>query len=218
MELDDSVSIARTREECYRLLAACFYLPEKEILDADNFFPALSSHLARTFPSATRFSDRMRESLAVYSEEELAVEYSKLFVGPFELKAPPYGSVYLDGNRTVMGASTGDVHQFYLSCGLKLADDFHELPDHIAVELEFMSYLIHQQSAATAAGNVKEAERFARLQEKFLEKYLVPWLGGFCSAIREGCDNQFYRALADTLEAVAQHDHARLASGTTVHH
>jgi TorA maturation chaperone TorD len=51
-------------------------------------------------------------------------------VGPFLVPAPPYGSVYLEDNRQLMGDSTIDVRRHYLSLGLDLSADFMEaLPD-----------------------------------------------------------------------------------------
>jgi len=34
--------------------------------------------------------------------EDLMVDYAKLFIGPFDLLAPPYGSIYLDGQWLLM--------------------------------------------------------------------------------------------------------------------
>ncbi len=50
--------------------------------------------------------------------EPLKVEFSKLFVGPYKLFAAPYGSVYLDDERKVMGDSTLDVKNRYREAGL----------------------------------------------------------------------------------------------------
>ncbi|HDH01197.1 MAG TPA: molecular chaperone TorD, partial [Nitrospirae bacterium] len=87
----------------------------------------------------------MEKSIYNYTEEDLCVEYAKLFVGPFELLAPPYGSVYLDDGGRVMGDSTMRVIEAYQKEGLSGNDDFKDLPDHIAVEMEFMSYLIYKE-------------------------------------------------------------------------
>lgn len=97
----------------------------------------------------------MQESLEAYAEEELAVEYARLFVGPFGLRAPPYGSVYLDNQRSVMGPSTMETIRCYEDEGLARDDEFNELPDHIVVELEFMYYLSYRQVEALQKGRRK---------------------------------------------------------------
>ena len=68
--------------------------------------------------------------------ESLKSDFSRLFIGPFKLLAPPYGSIYLDGNSCLMGASTMEVRQLYRNEGLNPV--IKEAPDHIAIELEFM--------------------------------------------------------------------------------
>ena len=95
-----------------------------------------------------------------------------------------------------MGDSTARVGSFYNGCGLQLAEDFHELPDHFAVELEFMSFLAFKQREAEVSGDLNEAARISSLQQEFLDKFLMPWLGPFTSAIINDGEAPFYQALA----------------------
>lgn len=63
-------------------------------------------------------------------------EYIRLFVNSMpEVPCAPYGSVYLEG--TVMGETTLKVAEIYRHYGLEP----EELPDHIAVESEFLAWL-----------------------------------------------------------------------------
>lgn len=190
------------RGECYRFLAACFYQPKKEILGAEQLLPTLTQNLREVCPAAAPFAQRMQESLAAYTEEELTVEYARLFVGPFGLKAPPYGSVYLDGDRTVMGPSTMETIRLYEEEGLARDEEFHELPDHIAVELEFMYYLIYREVEALQRGEQARAEEYRRKEEDFRIRFLDKWAPKFCSSMKEETDNVFYSALADCLTAL----------------
>ena len=138
MDSQEKILYEKRIGECFRLLAACFYKPQKEIFLQEKVFQNLTSLLEPVCPDAAHFSNKMSESILKYSEEELSVEYATLFVGPYELKAPPYGSVYLDEGRRVMGDSTIEVIRMYQEAGLTLDENFKELPDHIAVELEFI--------------------------------------------------------------------------------
>ncbi|RJP22685.1 MAG: molecular chaperone TorD [Deltaproteobacteria bacterium] len=183
------------REDAYRLLAACFYPPSQELFE-ERCLPALADLLEDLAPDAARHARDAAHAGEQASLESLAVEHAHLFIGPFHLVAPPYGSMYLDNAKTVMGESTGKVSAFYGSCGLHLADDFHEMPDHIAVELEFLSYLAHRQRESVAAGDLGEANRFAGLQLSFLNRFLLPWLPPFTRSILEGTESPFYRAIA----------------------
>jgi putative dimethyl sulfoxide reductase chaperone len=139
----------------------------------------------------------MEKSLQQYSNEDLTVEYARLFIGPFEVKAPPYGSIYLDGERRVMGDSTLEVTRLYEEAGLSGSKDFHDLPDHIAVELEFMYFLIFKEREAMEKSDFPAALELIAKQERFLDGFLVRWITPFCEKIIERSDNGFYTALAD---------------------
>ena len=197
MKSNDHIVHELMRGECYRFLAACFYEPKKEILGAEQFLPTLSFNLQTVCPAAAPAAERMREHLAGYTEEELAVEYARLFQGPFGLKAPPYGSIYLDNDRTVMGPSTMETIGIYEQEGLARGEGFHELPDHISVELEFMYYLSYRQAESLQKGDLPRAEAYRAKQEQFSTRFLAAWVPSFCSHIKEESDNGFYSALAE---------------------
>jgi TorA maturation chaperone TorD len=190
--------------ECYRFLAACFYQPKKEILVTEQLLPTLVSNLLQVCPAAAPFAQRMQESLASYTEEELTVEYARLFVGPFGLKAPPYGSIYLDNDHIVMGPSTVETIGLYEQEGLARDEGFHELPDHIAVELEFMYYLSYRQAEALQKGDMSRAESYRIKKEQFRTRFIGKWVPQFCTHIQEETDNGFYSALADCVSTLVK--------------
>ena len=204
MQNNEHVVQELMRGECYRFLAACFYQPKKEVLGAEQFLPALAFNLQSVCPTAAPSAERMLENLALYTEEELAVEYARLFVGPFGLKAPPYGSIYLDDDRTVMGPSTMETIGVYEEEGLARDEGFHELPDHIAVELEFMYYLAYRQAEALQKGDAPRAEAYRLKQEQFRTRFVGAWVPSFCTHIKEESDNGFYSALAECVTTFIQ--------------
>ena len=121
--------------------------------------------------------------------EELTADYAKLFIGPFDLLAPPYGSVYLDGQRRVMGDSSIKVLQVYRQVGLNLSEEFKEPPDHIITELEFMYYLIAKYIETSD-------EQWILKKEEFFDHYLSPWIRDFSIRIQENAETAFYKNLA----------------------
>jgi len=189
------VNTTAIREDACRLLAACYYPPTAAFLE-ENCCDSLATLLADAAPDAARHAADAAKLIKNNSLEELAVEHARLFMGPFQLVAPPYGSIYLDDAKTVMGESTARVAEFYRANGLQLADDFHELPDHIAVELEFLSYLANRQREAEEAGNQGEVERLRGVQREFLAAYLLPWLEPFTTAIINDGEAPFYQDVA----------------------
>ena len=200
--------ITTTREDAYRLLAACYYPPTAEFLE-ENCCKSLATLLQGEVLEAAAYA----AEAAVITHgtvETLAVEHARLFMGPFQLVAPPYGSIYLDDAKVVMGESTARVAAFYSACGMQLAADFPELPDHIAVELEFMSWLAYKQREAQSLGEMDEVKRFVKLQLEFLDKFLLPWLEPFTSAIIADGEAPFYRAIAHCTTAFVTADNVAL--------
>ena len=205
MKTDHRDALARvtSMEHCFRLLAACFYEPEKQAWDEESVFGNLQGGLDALCPRAGPLADRMAEQAGNYTDEELAVEHARLFVGPFALGAPPYGSVYLDEGGRVMGDSTMEVIQTYEQAGLTRSKDCTDLPDHIAVELEFAAFLAFKILEATKKDDCDGAAQYEATQQAFLTDHVWRWVPEFCARIRAGTDNGFYVALADCLEAVS---------------
>ncbi|HBA89545.1 MAG TPA: molecular chaperone TorD [Geobacter sp.] len=201
---------ATTREDVYRLLAACYYPPTPALFD-EKCCDVLAALLSDLAPEASAHAAQAAALASDQSIESLAVEHARILVGPFKLVAPPYGSFYLD-NQTVMGDSTAAAEAFYRTCGLHLAEDFFELPDHITVELEFLSFLAFSQRQAETIANADESERLAGLQLEFLERFLMPWLKPFTEAIISDGEAPFYQALARCTAAFVTSDHAKLAA------
>lgn len=205
MSITDEKAQNENLEIAYRLLSACLYPPSGEWSE-ENLFGHLKGALEALAPSAAERADAMAESLATLGETGLAVAHARLFVGPFSLEAPPYGSVYLEPEKKVMGETTVAVRQCYSEAGLVLDEEFTELPDHMAVELEFLSYLLQRTIDAAMQGDDKSVATWTERRADFLRRFLLGWYGAFCIAIREHTDNPFYRAWADCLESVIARD------------
>lgn len=184
------------RGNCFKLLAACFYEPDKNLLLEEQVCENLSKLLDTWASGAAKAAGDMTLSLKTCSQDQLSIDHAALFVGPFELIAAPYGSVYKEQNRQVMGESTIDVLRFYQNAGLFV--EIKEPPDHIAIELEFMSYLCTKEAESVAKGNQEETENFRILQRQFFQSALE-WVPRFCDSIKKGTSNPFYNGLADCL-------------------
>lgn len=202
---------AAAREDIYRLLAACYYPPSMELIEECSC-ASLVALLETVSPEAALYAGDAAFALGNSSLSDLAVEHARLFIGPFQLVAPPYGSIYLDDTKTVMGDSTTRVAAFYRNCGLQLADDFHELPDHFAVELEFISFLAFKQREAELSDNSEEVVRILSLQKEFLARFLMPWLEPFTSAIINDGEAPFYLAIASCTATFINADFASMTN------
>lgn len=123
--------------------------------------------------------------------DDLAEEYTHLFIGPGKHIAP-YESVHRpDDTGMLWGRSTAAVKRFIEASGLKYKSTFAEMPDHIGAEFEFMQKLI----ALEAEGD----KRSRQIQKRFFEEHLR-WIPDFCRKVKEEARLDFYKEAAEMTE------------------
>ncbi len=176
------------RGNVYRLLAECYRYPSKEL---GNELALLERETGGLDPGLGIRGKKLKNDFDASESglAQLGIAFSKLFVGPFELMAAPYGSVYLDENRQAMGDSTLRVIQYYIDAGLNPSEDNKEPPDHISTELEFMYYLVFQH---LETGDIQ----FLQKQRQFLLNQMRLWVPKFTSDIVNSQLHSFYVSLA----------------------
>jgi TorA maturation chaperone TorD len=111
-----------------------------------------------------------------------------------------------------MGDSTVDVKRRYEEEGLGVA--LSEVPDHVAIELEFAHFLAARAARETQESDTGEAARYVEKRRDFLSAHLGVWVGEFAANVRKHARTDFYRALARETEAFVLEDMARLQTGT----
>ena len=110
---------------------------------------------------------------------KLQNEYVRLFINALpEVPCPPYGSVYLES--CLMGESTVRLARLYHSYGFITG----EMPDHIAVELEFLAVL-------NLLGEEIQEESIARDRDLVAE-HMKQWTPRFLDQVQENDRSGFY--------------------------
>jgi putative dimethyl sulfoxide reductase chaperone len=128
--------------------------------------------------------------------ETLQAEYTRLFIGPGPVIAPPWESVYFSQERLLFQTETFRVRAWYGRFGLMVPNLQSEPDDHIGLELSFVAHLA---GSALQAIQAHERERFREAleaQRHFLTEHLLKWGPGWCSRVVETSDSEFYRGLA----------------------
>jgi len=187
------------REDLCRYLAACYYQPGPEFAE-EKVFDSMLDAATRIDPDLAAGARRLGEEFAAGEAQKLLLDYTRLFLGPTHIIAKPYGSVWLEGENTVMGESTIAVQELYREGGFDMDEEFHELPDHIAAELEFLYLLIYRENEAHQQGKPEALKTKIALRNRFLDEHLGRWIGPFTSAVRDGAQSGFYRELAGVTE------------------
>lgn len=120
--------------------------------------------------------------------EAISGDFAAIFLRP-DLHMAPYESLYnvpLGDKPALWGKAAIETQAFYESSGLVLDESIDLVPDHLAIELLFMSYLIEN-------GRVEE-------QRKFLEEHLFLWMPSYCEGIQKHAGTVFFKDVANLMK------------------
>ena len=160
--------------------------------------PALLAKLAHADPVIAddhcqqRFADaweRLRIAADLIDADAVREEYDALFVATGTPELNPYASFYLTG--FMMERPLAALRRDLGRLGFARARDATELEDHIGVLCETARLMILQQ-------------RPLRIQQAFLATHLFPWVQRFTADLRRQPVANFYRVLADFIDAFMQ--------------
>ena len=113
----------------------------------------------------------------------------RLFIGPYALPAPPWGSVWLDRESVLFGDSTLALRQWMRENQIAFEMQQNEPEDHFGTLLLLAAWLTE---------NGRETER-----DQLLAWHLLPWSTRFLSVFVENAGHPFYTALGKTRAADA---------------
>ncbi len=135
------------------------------------------------------------------TREEASADFRDLFLRP-NMHLSPHESLYnysLDETPKLWGRATGEVQAFYRSAGLMIDEETDLIPDHAAVELLFMSYLVEND--------------LVEQQRAFMEDHLMRWLPDYCEEVEAHARTTFYRELAVVVKEFLLSDLEELEGG-----
>ena len=129
---------------------------------------------------------QLKEGQADNVGETPAEAYQRLFIGPYALPAPPWGSVYLDKENVVFGVSTLALRRWLRENGISLQQPGNEVvcepEDHIGTLLLLVSWLAEQQQAGQA--------------DALLAQHVFPWAFRFLALLEIHAEQPLYQGLA----------------------
>ena len=128
--------------------------------------------------------------------ENLLADYTRLFIGPDKVLAPPWESVFVQEGRLVFTETTLNVRYWYRRFGFELENLHTEPDDHIGLELIFMSNLASLALQAVEIGQPEEYQRYLQAQANFYKAHLGRWAVTFFDQLYEYAHTDFFRGLA----------------------
>ncbi len=129
---------------------------------------------------------------------ELEKDYTRMFFSSKPRLAYLFESVYREGK--LMRESTFEIARLYADAGLQLTEDFRLPPDHIAVELEFLSFLAFKEIEGTKKGDQKQIDFARELQEQVVKEHLRKFAQNIGEKVAEHARTSFYRTVALVLK------------------
>ncbi|MDX1619761.1 MAG: molecular chaperone TorD family protein [Nitriliruptorales bacterium] len=112
---------------------------------------------------------------------------------------PTYETAYRGEDVFRQAHIMADVAGCYVAHGLRVGGEERERPDHITVELEFMSFLTAQEAYAVENLGRAEVESARRTQRLFLREHLGTWGPGFGRRVQMTAESNFYGGLGKLL-------------------
>lgn len=157
---------------------------------ADALSGALLSAAQRDADTAESLFEKMRiayTGLFLIPERERVFIYESRFCYPKEADPKDY-SMFLSPCAL-------HVEQMYREAGVQVRKGLQEPPDHMATELEFLSWL-YRKLAEALNGAEEKAELWSWRIREFQEKHLGRWYDAFLQQVEEKSELETYQRLA----------------------
>lgn len=164
---------AALRSLVCQLFAAAYEYPDKEVLQqirsgvvADRFREVLTPVDPKLVQGANW--EALKDAGA---DDALQIEFTRLFdVGTSGPPCTLYGGEYTGARMQTME----ELVRFYNFFSLSMAEDPHELPDHLVTELEFLHFLTFRESELARAG--EETDDMKRAERDFIARHPGRWI------------------------------------------
>jgi len=189
--------IALARADVYRLLSRAFVYPGKEEME-------LLQELATDVEDSINFLPYdIKEAYAAFAGdvakadvEALKPEYTELFLT--RMFCPPTETIY--GKHSFNTPNIlGDISGYYKAFGFTLSDKAMVPHDHIAVELEFMSFLELKIAYVLEQEMADNLDICETAKKKFLAEHIGRWIWLFGQNLAERSKEDYFKSLGQLI-------------------
>lgn len=207
---NEMAEMATARANVYGLLANVFREEPSDILLSQLMAPEFSGAMNTLGLSLDDMSNNRPQDQLL---EDLGIEYSRLFFGPGH-HISPHESLHVKARfgeeNEFWGTSTVAVKKFMEGAGLKVADSFIGMPDHITAEFEFMQRLLENEAGAWCDGNQDLASNIQNIESRFYGEHISQWVSQFCDRVVAATENPFYEKFAEITKAFMEFEEQTL--------
>lgn len=197
------------RQALYRFCAGALLYPEPERMETLKKGAAwLAEHLEGDWPGP-ELRERLEGILGWVKGingdlTQVEGEWIKLFGVSRTAFCYPYEGAMVEPQ--LVGVLQAGLAQEYAEAGLAVLPD--DLPDHVGVELEFMSFLCGLEGEAMKRGQEDVRERIVQRQHRFLAEHLCKWLPGLTERVQKA-EGQVFADICAVAELIAEGERER---------
>ena len=173
-----------------KLLGAFFYYHPKNRQINSLIEGLLQVNQLANWPNQSLMDEQCQVLKDQINHPEIEYQFSLLFEGQGSMIAPPWGSVYLDQDKLLMGESQERYRAFLQHQGLTLNTCMNEPEDQFGLMLMAYAILLekHQFQAA----------------KQLLTEHLLSWAPAYLNSLKQNQISLFYQALAIIAEQYLQ--------------
>ena len=171
-----------------------FHYPDEQnwLMYRENIIELIKWGVSRNISrSKSLYQAAVRDQLIT---EELQIDHTRLFINskPHAL-AHPFAGWHM-GDRVLFDMKAMELKEFYTLFDVYLEDD-SMAPDHIMVELEFVSLMMEQYHKTGE-------EKYYQAVKQMISNHMIKWIPVFADAIKQNAQSDYYKMLAATLEVL----------------
>jgi len=127
-------------------------------------------------------------------------EYQRLFIGPDEILAPLWESVYKTKDKLLFGEIELEIRRYYNSIGLDVKEN--EPADYLPLQLSFMSRLCDIDDN----NNLVNINENLIKQWKFLKEHLLAWISSWEADVNQNTEIQIWTGFAQMTKGWLEND------------
>lgn len=209
--------LAGIRRDFYSFLSSTYiHIPEKKILEF-AWGPAVEliefpqdgsedsiQHIDKGLKLITSYGSKnglLDEKVLT----DLSRDWTRLFRGvEKEGILPPYESLYRTGK--LQEKPSREIHRLFSEMGIRIPDEWHQPPDYVGVELDFMRLLCSRELEAYEKQDAKALSETLHQEQAFVENHLGAWVPQFCEKMFSEAREDYFRGLARLTAGLIAYD------------
>lgn len=181
--------------------------PTKELLDAVSSEDSLAA--LALFERDSEAAAALKNVLASCRDldvDAVRSEYTRLFLGPDKLIAPPWESCYTAKERALFQESTLHVRSWYQQYSYVPAGYPSHPDDHISLMMHFLALTTERAKACLEQDLLCGYKSLLEGQKLFAKNHILNWMDAYCADMDKSETKLLYPQLARAMAAFIAYD------------